>query len=343
MLYDYNGVSVTTENETNAIIAAHRGYHATAAQNSADSIIEASKAGFYWVELDIRKTADGVLVLAHDNSVTMYSSGTAKTVKFSTANYSTIKGYTWDAAGNYPLCTLAAAFNTAKCLDMHIICDRKTGTNEEIVQVANECGATDRIMLSYYSFAEAVADLALLNRYGWIPIRVYPSGYSDAAGLAGIKNPLYADINSSTVDNDLISNALAFGMPIIFSGCTTSNSNIWSVLAKGVMANLNLNITPEEFASYLVNEYDKAVTITPSSASLSVSSGNTTTITAATGESSPAGYVYGYCLNPLVATVKETTFGASAGFTVTGVSAGNTTLRLFTGTGEYVDVPVTVS
>lgn len=52
-------------------IAAHRGYHAAdetgagVRENSLESVVRATKAGAEWVELDVRRTVDDVLVLNH--------------------------------------------------------------------------------------------------------------------------------------------------------------------------------------------------------------------------------------------------------------------------------------
>ena len=104
-----------------------------------------------------------------------------------------------------------------------------------------------------------------------------------------------------------------------------------------------MNIAYDDFYDLLDNDYDLVSTITPSSASISIASGSSTTITAASDADGAGGYVYGYILDRTKATVVQSAFGKNASFTVTGVAAGNTSLRLFTGSGEIVDVPVTIS
>jgi hypothetical protein len=225
-----------------------------------------------------------------------------------------------------------------------MICDRKSGTNAEIMEIATMCGAVDRVLLSYASFAQAFADVALLKKYDTVPIRIYPADYGNAASvIEAITNPTFADINATNVNNNVIQTALACGIPIIFSGCTTGNYRIWSVLASGCMANLNLNITYEQFYNLLNNDYDVVATITPSVATVSVARDSTSTITAQSNVTTAGGYVYGYTLNPAIASVVQSSFGSSVSLTVKGVSAGSTALRLFTGSGEIVDVPITVA
>ena len=343
-IYDVNGNElIQNTTQINCKIIAHRGYHSVAKQNTIPAFKAASDAGFTWIEIDIRKTADGIYVMSHDNAVTMYNNGTAVSVNIANSNYSTIKGYTWDSSGVYKLCTLQAVFNSMKLYDMKMICDRKTGTNAEIMEIAAMCGAVDRVMLSYGSFARALEDVELLKKYDNVPIRIYPSAYSDYLALKDeISNPIYADYNA-TGNYGSIATALACGIPIIFSGCTTSNYRIWSVLASGCMANLDLNITHDEFYNLLNADYDHVTTITPSANSLSVAVGGTGTLTASSDYGQQGGWVYGYTINPAIATVVQNTFGQSVSFTLTGVANGATTLRLFDGCGEIVDIPVTVS
>lgn len=50
------------------LVLAHRGYHATVPENSADSIAAARQAGFDGVEVDVRRCGSGELVLHHDET-----------------------------------------------------------------------------------------------------------------------------------------------------------------------------------------------------------------------------------------------------------------------------------
>ena len=347
-IYDLTGNVLATggSTKTNCKIIAHRGYHVTASQNTIAAFKAAADAGFDWVEIDIRKTADGVYVLAHDATVTLYNAGTATSVTIASANYSTIKSYTWDAAGLYKISTLAAVCNAMKLYDMRMILDRKSGTNSEIMEVVSMAGAVDRVMLSYSSYADALADVVLLQQYDAVPIRVWSqaSGYANYLSLiAQISNPIYADINATSVNNTCISMALSCGIPIIFSGCTTENFNIWCVLASGCMANLALNISRSQFETILDVNYDNATTITLSDGSVSITGTGTKTVTASSDLSAAGGYVYGFTVDPRIATVTQTGFGQNASFTITGVSAGTTQFVVFDGSGEIKRITVTVS
>lgn len=348
MIYDIDGNTLIAESKMtpNCKIIAHRGYHADAAQNTIEAFKAAAEAGFKWIEIDIRKCNDGIYVMAHDQTVTLYNNGSAISVNIPNSNYEDIKTYTWDSAGKYKLCTLQATFNAMMLYDMNMICDLKNGSNADVMEIAALSGATDKVLLFYSSFGAAYNDRELLNRFDNVPIRCTPTSYSEYQQLAqAISNPIYANVNASVAERyqKFLNIGLSCGIPVLFSGCTKTNYNIWCVLANGVMANENLNITWEEFYDLLNNDYDLVTTITPSANSVSVGVGSNVTLTASSNVSTAGGYVYGFILNPTIATLQQTAFGQSAQFIVTGATAGTTTLRLFSGSGEVVDVPIVVS
>lgn len=328
---------------TNCKIIAHRGYWATAHQNTVASFLEAIDNGFDRLEIDIRTTADGIYILAHDNGYTMYNNGVEVTGTFSTSNYSDIKNYTWDSEGLYKLNTLQAGFASMKMHDVMIICDRKAGANKDILELASLCGMSDKIMLSYGSPTNALNEKALLNRYKHIPIRVGVSTYNDMLNLMdAVSNPIYADVNASTTASyqTKAQIALACHIPMIYAGCTMDRTERWTVLANGAMASTNVSYA--EMHNKLDIDYDAVATITADN-DISVGVSGTYTLDASSDLETIAGYVYGYSLNPNVATVQQTVFGSTASLTITGVALGTTTIRLFTGCGAILDIPVTVS
>ena len=341
-IYNYQGNDLdigSSSNNKNCKIIAHRGYHVVAVQNTIQAFKDAADAGFNWIEIDVRKTADGIYVMSHDNAVTMYNNGSSVSVNVANSNYSTIKNYTWDSTGKYKLCTLQAVFNAMKLYDMRMIIDLKSGSNAEVMELATLSGAVDRIMLTYKSGDSP--DLYI--KYDSVPIRIYASNYDTILDLQeNTTNPLYADFNTQG-DYGSIPKALAAGIPLIFSGCTVDNQKIWQVLASGVMANNNLNISYDSFVDMLSIDYDVVTTITPSSQNVNVTTNGTASISATSNVMTAGGYIYGYTLNPKVATVIQNTWGSTVSFEVTGVATGSTVLRLFTGSGEIVNIPVIVS
>ena len=60
------------------LVVAHRGAHKTVPENTLASLEKAIELGVDYVELDVRRTKDGVLVLLHDASVNRMTNGKGK-------------------------------------------------------------------------------------------------------------------------------------------------------------------------------------------------------------------------------------------------------------------------
>ena len=55
-------------NRETVMICAHRGFTRNAPENSLQAVLDAIEAGFEVVEIDVRHTKDGGLVLMHDDN-----------------------------------------------------------------------------------------------------------------------------------------------------------------------------------------------------------------------------------------------------------------------------------
>lgn len=330
--------------ETNCKIIAHRGYFANAPENTIQAFKDAITNGFRWMEIDIRRCADGVYVLSHDDAITLYNSGVAVSVSLMSANYADIKDYTWDSEGVYKINTLLGAFNASKLYDMRFVCDIKSGANKDILLLAASAGVSDKIMLTYYSLDDALVDAPMLNRHGEIGLRIIPDDYEKTQELmVTVKNPMYANLNAQNPHRyqECLPIALACGLPIIYAGCNQSNAKYWQVVSAGCMAESE-NTSYAEFAELLDINYENSCNITATD-SVSVVNGSSANLSAVSDVNSPEGYIYGYSMNPNIAQVKQIGFGTSAVFTITGRTNGSTVVRLFTGCGNTHDVTVNVS
>lgn len=351
MAYLYNADGKMLNHKTNCQIAAHRGYFVKSFQNTSAAFLEAMENGFTWVEIDIHQCSDGVYVLGHDATVTLYNNGVATSVNLPSTEYNTIKGYTWDAAGKYSIETLMGAWNNLKTKDLWYICDLKTGNNADLVSMASMTGMLDRIMLSYRSTAQLEQEMELLNKNKNVPIRIAPSGYDDIfiAELAEVRskveNPTYININANYVTRkeQVMPLALALDFPLIFSDCATYNKNVWCVLASGVMAEGSNNISYLDMVDMLTHEYTGNVNITVSADTASVATGETQTLTASADVDDVSGYLYVKPLNPSIATVYQRSFGNSISLEVKGISTGDATVRVFNGGGNFKDIKVNVT
>lgn len=351
MAYIYNADGLLLNHKTNCQIAAHRGYYVKSFQNTSAAFDEAFENGFTWVEIDIHQCSDGVYVLGHDATVTLYNNGVATSVNLPNTEYNTIKGYTWDVSGKYPIETLMGAWNNLKTKDIWYICDLKTGTNADLVSMASMTGMIDRIMLSYKSTSQVSQEMELLNKNKNIPIRIALQGYWDTLIpelteiRSDVTNPVYININANVAfrKEEVMPLSLALDFPLIFSDCMADNKNVWCVLAAGVMAEGHNNVSYLDFVDMLTNKYSGNVNITVSADTASVTTGATQTLTASADAEDVSGYLYVKPLNPSIATVFQRSFGNSISFEIKGISAGTSSVRVFNGAGNFKDIEVTVT
>lgn len=63
------------------IVIAHRGNHVSAPENTLDALEEAVRVGADFMEIDLRTTADGEIILMHDGDVKRMTSGNEKVRK----------------------------------------------------------------------------------------------------------------------------------------------------------------------------------------------------------------------------------------------------------------------
>ena len=82
-------VSALTEKEY--YLTAHRGLSSIAPENTASSLEQAGKAGYYAAEFDIVPTSDGVWILMHDDTVDRMTDGEGEVSSFTYEEISKLK------------------------------------------------------------------------------------------------------------------------------------------------------------------------------------------------------------------------------------------------------------
>jgi glycerophosphoryl diester phosphodiesterase len=150
--------------ETGAsMLAAHRGGPAEGyPENALASLGRLSDLGVLYAEIDVRRSADGVLFLLHDDSLDRTTSGTGP-----------IDGLTWDDLSGlrlddndgYPtssqIPTLIDALDLARSAGLILNLDLKSVSAEEIVAFIHEQGARDLVAVIAYTVEDASAIHAL--------------------------------------------------------------------------------------------------------------------------------------------------------------------------------------
>lgn len=95
------------------VVIAHRGNHLKVPENTVASIEEAIRSGADYVEMDLRTTKDGRLVLSHDASVDRMTNGKGMVKELTYAQMAELKVGP-DTGGTYRIATFEAALTACK-------------------------------------------------------------------------------------------------------------------------------------------------------------------------------------------------------------------------------------
>lgn len=142
--------------EQQVTLVAHRGYRATAPENTVPAFKEAGKAAFWGAECDIYRTADGVWVVSHDTNTYRMMDKTAWIEK---KTYDELMTQTVDNGSNienYPdlkLCSLEDYLKICKEYGMVAVIELKGKKNtehyDEVVDLVNQYGV-ESVYISFH-------------------------------------------------------------------------------------------------------------------------------------------------------------------------------------------------
>lgn len=128
------------------LVAAHRGAHQHYPENSIKALHEAIRIGVDIVEIDIRETKDGKLILMHDDTINRTTSGSGQ---ISNINYKELTKYSLiDHHGsnkNQRIPLLETILKIAKnkiILDL----DHKAGSLNSLIQIVNKYEMWDQVI-----------------------------------------------------------------------------------------------------------------------------------------------------------------------------------------------------
>ncbi len=173
---------------TATLIAAHRGgLDAPFPENTLPAFHHARQNGAQLVELDLRATADGQIVVLHDRSVNRTTNGRGLIHEMTLADVQAL-----DAGDNHTIPTLQEVLAWAMPLDVGLLLDVKRAPNlphDRIVNAVVEAGLEPRVLFGVRS----LIDLEQLSRHavglrflGLIPSQQDVDAFV-AAGVEGIR------------------------------------------------------------------------------------------------------------------------------------------------------------
>lgn len=139
-------------------IAAHRGAHLTYPENSIAAIEETIRLGTSVVELDVRATKDGVLVLIHDNTLNRTTNGSGEVSKHTYAEIQKmrLRGPAEGEMTNLSVPTLQEALRVCKgkiIVDLDFKEERRGFVAKTYDLIAQE-GMEDQVLFFLYDYKD---------------------------------------------------------------------------------------------------------------------------------------------------------------------------------------------
>lgn len=171
-------------------IIAHRGASAERPENTLSAIRRAIEVGATAVEIDVRTTKDGHLILSHDATVNRATNGQGKIADLTLAELKQL-----DAGSKFspqyrgePLATLTEAVESCRG-KIDVLLDLKEDGDEyfqRVAQVIQKSGDEARAIVGVRSVAQARAFRKLLPRARQLGLMAKP-GEVDAYAAAGVE------------------------------------------------------------------------------------------------------------------------------------------------------------
>jgi glycerophosphoryl diester phosphodiesterase len=149
------------------LVAAHRGAHKTAPENTLASLEKAIELGVDYVELDVRRTKDGVLVLMHDASVNRMTNGKGKIEDLTSAEISklTVRARTATTPDGQRIPTFDEFLERAKGR-MKLYVDHKKAPPSEVLALIEKHGMLKEVVV--YGSAATLREYKKLAPKVWI-------------------------------------------------------------------------------------------------------------------------------------------------------------------------------
>jgi len=142
------------------IVIAHRGAHRRAPENTLKAIEHAIELGCDYVEVDVRTTRDGVMVLMHDSSVDRTTGGKGKVADLT---YAEIQQITVGESEKIPTFDEALKLSRGK---IKIYIDHKEASVAEVVAAVERHKMVEDVIV--YSSPEGLREFKKANPRIWI-------------------------------------------------------------------------------------------------------------------------------------------------------------------------------
>lgn len=218
------------------VVVAHRGAHMSAPENTLAAIREAIRLGCDYVEVDVRTTRDGVLVLMHDRTVDRTTDGHGAVAELTLAEIRALdagikRGARW-AGEKVPTFEEALALCRGR---IRVYVDNKAGLPEQVVAALEKHGMVDRAVI--YDSVERLHTFKKLRSRLWI-MPGHPGSAEHIAALVSALKPETMDGNLRewTVEQVALAHRLGVQVWVDNLGENDNESGFKKALEMGVDA-----------------------------------------------------------------------------------------------------------
>ena len=198
----------------------HRGLctpYTTIPENSIEAFEKSKRAGFKWIETDIRHTSDDVPMLCHDATISVNETSTTYTIANTT--WETISNYTVSGYTN-KVCSLEDALTYCRANDIYMYLEIKDGTQAQIeadYALVEAKGMKKRVVwiafdITHLGYIKTIDPNARLQYL--INTTVTSTHISNAAALKTETNQVGIDIKSDYCSQTVVNNAAEAGLTV---------------------------------------------------------------------------------------------------------------------------------
>jgi glycerophosphoryl diester phosphodiesterase len=200
-----NGMMQSVRTEDRVEIIAHRGASGTRPENTLIAFEQAIQDGADWIELDVQETADGQIVVLHDEDLVKLARSSVKVWKASYSELAELDIGSWFDSGFHdqrpPL--LSAALKLAKDRARVLIELKHYGYNEDlerrVVQAVEAAGMASDVAIMSLNYQSVLKAQHL--RPNWDTGVLAGSAFGNLAGLQGDFLALHSEIASPGLIN----------------------------------------------------------------------------------------------------------------------------------------------
>ncbi|WP_054530732.1 glycerophosphodiester phosphodiesterase family protein [Erythrobacter sp. SG61-1L] len=177
------------------MVVAHRTCWREASENSLDAIEACIAAGIDMVEIDVRATRDGQLVLMHDATVDRMTDGTGRVEDMDWADLAKLRLREGQGRGSALTDRRIPRFEDALRVAkgrILINVDAKIAVTEEVLGLIDRAGDRDQVLFKAEAPLEDIRRLApWVSQVRFQPILREPTLAGDAAGIVATYDPIH--------------------------------------------------------------------------------------------------------------------------------------------------------